>query len=144
MNIETATKRAKTNFADKKDNIEGGVNQALENSGKKLENIKGKVSENLAEAADKLHKNSDTAQEFLSVKADRFNKFAHGKIEKANQLGHRAANVLENSSDYVKKLDFSETGDKIKKTVSQKPQVGIALAGVFGLLIGLLVGRKTR
>ncbi|HQU83541.1 MAG TPA: hypothetical protein PKY59_10465 [Pyrinomonadaceae bacterium] len=143
MNTNTATKKVTENIEDVKNTAKEKVGQYLETSGEKISNVKEKLSDNLAGAAEKLHKNSDSAQDYLNKKADQFNEIAHEKIEKANQFGHRAAATLEGSSDYVKNFDFAEAGNKIKTTVKQKPQIGIALAGIFGLLIGLLVGRKT-
>lgn len=143
MNSDTATKKTKINNAEAKDEARKEINSSAATYNERIENAKDKISGNLSGAAEKLHKSSDKAQDFLKVKADRFNESAREKIEKAGQMGHRAASAIENSSDYVKNFDFAEAGSKIKQTVKQKPQIGIALAGIFGLLIGLLVGRKT-
>jgi len=143
MNTNTGTKKVKENIKEATAAVESKIGQYLETSSEKLETAKGKISDNLSGAAEKIHDNSDKAQVYLKEKADQFNETAHEKIEKANKLGHRAASAIENSSDYVKNFDIAEAGNKIKNTVRQKPQIGIALAGIFGLLIGLLVGRKT-
>lgn len=143
MNSNTATKKVKDNIKEAAAAAEAKIGQYLENSSEKLESAKSKVSDNLSGAAEKIHKNSDTAQVYLKEKADKLNETAHKKIEKANEFGHRTASAIETSSDYVKNFDIAEAGNKIKNTVKQKPQIGIALAGIFGLLIGLLVGRKT-
>jgi len=143
MNTNTATKKAFENIEETKNTAQTKIDQYLETSNVKLENAKGKISENLAGAAETLHTKADTAQEYLKEKADKLNETAHEKIEKANQFGHRAATAIESSSDYVKNFDIAEAGNKIKTTVKKNPQVGIALAGIFGLLIGILVGRKT-
>lgn len=143
MNTNTATKKVTENIDEVKSKAKEKVNKYIDTSGEKISGAKEKLSENLSGAAEKLHKNSDSAQVYLKEKANQFNEIAQEKIEKANQFGHRAATALEGSSDYVKNFDFAEAGNKIKTTVTQKPQIGIALAGIFGLLIGLLVGRKT-
>lgn len=149
----TATKQVKddiveveNNIADKAENTLDKVKQQVqvraEQIGETASNYKGKVSDNLAGAADKVHEKSDTAQGFLSDKADVINEYAHHTIEKANQIGHKAADVLANSSDYVKNFDIAETRQQVKATIKDKPELSIAIAGIFGLLIGLLIGRK--
>lgn len=143
MNSNTAAKKVKENIREAATTAESKIGQYLESSSEKLETAKSKISDNLSGAAEKIHQNSDTAQVYLKEKANKLNETAHEKIEKANKFGHRAASAIENSSDYVKNFDIAEAGNKIKNTVKQKPQIAIALAGIFGLLIGLLVGRKT-
>jgi ElaB/YqjD/DUF883 family membrane-anchored ribosome-binding protein len=110
----------------------------------KLGEVKFKVSENLSGAAEKVHEKSDAAQDFLFDKTDKVNSYAHQTIEKANHLGHRAADALDASSGYVKNFDLAETRQQVMETIKQRPEVSIAVAGVFGLLIGLLIGRSTR
>jgi ElaB/YqjD/DUF883 family membrane-anchored ribosome-binding protein len=105
---------------------------------------KEKVSDNLSGAAGKVHEKSDTAQEYLNQKADSVNDFAHQTIGKANELGHRAAEALNTSSDYVRNFDLEEAGTRIKTTVQQRPEISIAVAGIFGLMLGLLIGRRVR
>ncbi len=149
----TATKQVKDDIAEIKDNITSkaentidkvkqGVQVKAEQIGETAGNYKGKVSGNLAGAADKVHEKSDTAQGFLSDKADVINEYAHNTIEKVNQIGQRAADVLANSSDYIKNFDIAETRQQVKTTIKDKPELSIAIAGIFGLLIGLLIGRK--
>lgn len=110
----------------------------------KLGEVKVKVSENLSGAAEKVHERSDAAQDFLFEKTDKVNSFAHQTIEKANHLGHRAADALDASSGYVKDFNLAETRQQVMDTIKQRPEVSIAVAGVFGLVIGLLIGRSSR
>lgn len=147
----TATKQVKddiqkTNVSDKTENtidkLKKEVQAKAEQFGETAGNYKEKVSDNLAGAADKIHAKSDTAQGFLSDKADIINEYAQNTIEKVNQIGHRAADALSNSSEYVKNFDISETRQQVKNSIKDKPELSIAIAGVFGLLIGLLIGRK--
>lgn len=137
---------AKNNIADKTENtidkIKKEVQVKAEKIGETASNHKGKVSDNLAGAADKVHEKSDTAQGFLSDKADVINEYAQQTIEKVNQIGHKAADALATSSDYVKNFDIAQKRQQVTATIKDKPELSIAIAGIFGLLIGLLIGRK--
>ena len=110
----------------------------------KLGEVKVKVSENLSGVAERVHEKSDAAQDFLFEKTDKVNSYAHQTIEKANHLGHRAADALDASSGYVRDFNLAETRQQVLETIKQRPEVSIAVAGVFGLLIGLLIGRSSR
>ena len=106
--------------------------------------VTDKVAENLANTAQKFHTKADSAQEFLDEKADVFNEYAHQAIDKANKFGHRAADAINNSSDYITNFDIAETKEKLTQTIKEKPGIGIAAVGIFGILIGLLIGRRFR
>jgi ElaB/YqjD/DUF883 family membrane-anchored ribosome-binding protein len=106
--------------------------------------FKEKVSDNLSGIAEKVHERSDTTQDYLLEKSDKVNSYAHQTIEAANQFGHRAADALDASSGYVKNFDLAETRHNVMETIKQRPEVSIAVAGVFGLLIGLLIGRSSK
>lgn len=134
--------------------IEGAASDAIgavdettesykERIAEKLGEVKTKVSDNLSVAAEKVHARSDAAQDFLFEKSDKVNTYAHQTIEKANHLGHKAADALDVSSGYVRNFDLAETRQQVMDTIKQRPEVSIAVAGVFGLLIGLLIGRST-
>ena len=135
----TATKQVKEASADKKVNLVGNTDQEIQNKsdqdGVSANSSKEKVSDNLTSTADKIQQKSDTAQGFLSDKADVINEYAHHTIEKANQIGHRAADVLANSSDYVKNFRYCRNSTTMKNTIKEKPELSIAIAGVFGLLL---------
>lgn len=116
---------------------------------------KEKVSDNLLGVAQKVHEKSDTTStyldqkvdsinEFTHAKADTINEFAHHTIEKANHIGHRAADALSSSSDYLRNFDFEEARGQIKTTIQQKPELSLAVAGIFGLMLGLMIGRRAR
>lgn len=145
--IEDA-KDLKNETADKVENriekLKQGVQQKAEQLSEKTSEYKAKVSENLSGAADKFHESSDTAQGFLDDKADVINEYAHQTIEKANEIGHRAAGVLANSSEYIKNFDVAETRQQVKKSIKQKPELSLAIVGIFGLIIGLLIGRSSK
>lgn len=112
--------------------------------GDKATVYKEKVSDNLSTVAEKVHEKSDTAQNYLDQKADSINEIAHQTIGKANEIGHRAAEALTTSSDYVRNFDFEETRGQIKTSIQQRPELSIAIAGIFGLMLGMLIGRRTR
>lgn len=105
---------------------------------------KEKVSDNLSGAADTVHQKSDQTQEFLTKKTDEINKLAQRTIEKANELGHRAGDALNSSSEYVRNFDIQETRQQVKEKIQQNPGRSLVVAGVFGLLIGLLIGRTNK
>lgn len=121
----------------------------------KVEN--GKEQENAAESKnansvsqydEKSTNNSSGSSEnqkngFLSDKSDLVNQYAQLTVEKANEIGNRAAEVFASSSDYLKNIDFEQTKQQIKNTITEKPALSLAVAGAFGVLVGLLIGRKS-
>lgn len=122
-----------------RDEVKNRTDQLGESMGK----AKVKVSDNLANAAESVHTKADSAQEYLDGKADKLNDYAHQTIDRANQYGHRTADVLNNSSEFIKNFDLVETKDQLVETLREKPQIGLAIAGIFGLIIGLLIGRRS-
>lgn len=118
------------------------VKENIEDISESTENFKEKVSGNISNAANKIHEKSDTAQEFFETRADNLNEYAHQAIEKVNQFGHRAADALNNSTEYISNFDFDKTKQQVVGTIKEKPQIGFAIAGLFGLIIGLLLGRR--
>ncbi|MBA2380110.1 MAG: hypothetical protein H0V76_11110 [Blastocatellia bacterium] len=106
--------------------------------------FKETVADKFAGAADIVHDKADIAQNVLAEKADRVNEAAHNAIEKINYFGHKAAEKLERSSDYVKDFDFAATRRDITAKVGEKPELSLAIAGIFGLIVGLFVGRRRR
>lgn len=134
----TATKQAKENAANQNKSAE----DFKEKIAQKVVETRVKLTENLSNAANKVHEKSDTALEFLDGSADNLNKYAHQAINKANQFGHRAADAINTSSEYLNNFDYNQTKQQVVKTVKDKPQIGFAIAGLFGLIIGLLIGRK--
>ncbi len=121
----------------------------------KMEKVQEKASGKLFNAAGVVHNKTDEAQEFLAEKLanteDVLRKktyevsdYTQQNLEQANKLGHRAADLIENSSEYIKDFDARETKEKLVKTIKNNPEIGIAIAGVFGLLVGYLAGRKSK
>lgn len=134
----TAAKQVKENT----ENISGSTENFKEKVVQKVGETKEKVTGNLSNLADKLHERSDSAQEFLDVRTDTFNEYAHQAIQKANQFGHRAADALNSSTDYINNFDFDKTKQQVVEKIKEKPQIGMAIAGLFGLIIGLFLGRR--
>lgn len=119
----------------------------------KFDKTKKKVSDNLTNAAGKIHEKSDTAQDYLSDKIENAEDllrkktyeagdFTQQTLSKANEIGHRAAETLENSSDYIRNFDVRDAKDSVQKTLTEKPVIGLAIAGTFGFLLGLIIGSR--
>ncbi len=104
--------------------------------------LKETVADKFAGAADVVHEKADAAQHVLNDKADRVNEVAHNAIEKINYFGHKAAESLERSSDYVRDFDLSETRRNLTNRVGERPEMSLAIAGIVGLALGLLIGRR--
>jgi ElaB/YqjD/DUF883 family membrane-anchored ribosome-binding protein len=132
---------ARDNVSPISEPIENIVESSTEVLSDKLGAVKLKLSDNLSVAAEKVHQTSDVAQDFLFDKSDKVNTFAHSTIEKASHLGHRAADALDASSGYVREFDMAEKRDQVLGTIRERPEISLAIAGAFGLAIGLLVGR---
>lgn len=134
----TATKQIKENIENVSESAENFKDKVVQKVGE----TKEKVTDNLSTVADKFHEKSDTAQEFLDTRADNINQYAHQAIDKVNQYGHKAADAINSSSEYLNNFDYESTKRQVVGTIKEKPQVGFAIAGIFGLLIGLLIGRR--
>lgn len=135
------------------ENLKNKANDVKEKVTSNLSGAAEKVSANLSGAADTVHTKTDAVQENLSGKADKVGEFAqqaagkvdeyaHQTVEKANQIGHKAADAIASSSDYIKNFDLEETKQQVRESFREKPELTIAIAGIFGLLIGLLIGRR--
>ena len=134
----TAAKQVRENAGTNSESTENFKDKVVQKVGE----TKEKVTGNLSSLADKLHERSDSAQEFVDVRTDNFNEYAHQAINKVNQFGHRAADALNVSTDYINNFDFDKTKQQVVETIKEKPQIGFAIAGLFGLIIGLLLGRR--
>ena len=156
-NSNAGTKKVREKSSPKITDASGIVNNVAETAAKLQEQVKvrtgqigetvgkarEKVSANLINVAGSIHTNADNAQKILDEKADKFNDYAHQALNKANQLGHRTADALDSSSNYIKNFDYEETKEQVIETFREKPQLGFALAGIFGLIVGLLIGRRS-
>lgn len=143
FDLKEATSAIQNAASDAAEAIDETTESYKERIAEKLGEVKIKVSDNLSGAAERVHEKSDAAQDFLFDKSDKVNSYAHQTIEKANHLGHRAADALDASSGYVRNFDLAETRQQVAETIKQRPEISIAVAGVFGFLIGFLIGRST-
>lgn len=134
----TAARQVSENFEDGN----GSRDSLKDKFGQKIGETKERFTGNLSNAASRFHEKSDSAQEFLDAGADNLSEYAHQAIGKANQLGHRAADALNTSSEYINNFDFEKTKQQVVETIKQKPQIGFAAAGLFGLLLGWIIGKR--
>lgn len=156
-NNESAVKQAKDNsnkssnesITEIKNQAEQSVATLKEKVSEKFSTLqdktqvaKEKVSENLSGVADKVHLKADQTQEFLDKKTDDINAMAHQTIEKVNELGHRAGDALNSSSEFIRNFDVEETRQQVKEKIQSNPGISLAVAGIFGLMIGLLLRRN--
>lgn len=116
---------------------------ASESGPKVISTVKESVATGLATAAERVHERADTTEEYLNSKADKVHEIAQHTFERVNKAGHRTADMLAATSGYVKDLDLREKRQQLKSTISDRPELSIAIAGIFGLAIGLLLGRRT-
>lgn len=137
-----ATSAIGAKAAESMDKVNNAVLSAVETTANAGNNLKERVAGDISNAADKLHRGADVAKDVLDEQADKVNETAHNAIGKINDLGHRAANSLERSSDYIKDFDVAEQHKYLRGKVGERPEISLAVAAVFGLAIGLLIGRK--
>jgi ElaB/YqjD/DUF883 family membrane-anchored ribosome-binding protein len=121
----------------------------------KIEAIQELASEKLTRAAKNLHTKTDEVQDFLGEKVDKAEDlvrkktyeagdFTKQRLEKANLLGHKTADIIKASSQYVKDFNAQEAKEKVVTQIKNKPEMGIAVAGIFGVLIGYLIGKRSK
>jgi ElaB/YqjD/DUF883 family membrane-anchored ribosome-binding protein len=84
-------------------------------------------------AADKLQ----AAAQTLHQKADR-----SGQSAEASSMGHRAANWLERSADYVNEMEPQRLKSDIESQVRRNPGRSLLIAGIVGLALGGLLRRR--
>lgn len=118
------------------------VEENLDNTADKTAVLKDKVSNNISNIADKLHQGAVSGKTFLNDRTDKVNALAHQALEKASEIGHRAADAVGNSSEYIKNFDLEETKESVKAAVKEKPEYLLLAVGVLGLAVGYLLGRK--
>ena len=133
------TKQVKEKIAEVEKMVKDTEN-TVEN---KVENVKNIVSDNLSNIAEKVHEKIDASQAFLDKKTTEAGKYINKTVEKANDLGHRAGETLKDGSEYIKNFDVEKARESVKVAIKEKPEIILVAVGLFGLLIGYLVGRKT-
>ncbi|MGI8788012.1 MAG: DUF883 family protein [Pyrinomonadaceae bacterium] len=125
MNDNTATKQAKEETPTLNKNNSANA-ELVKNAEEKVKSAAGQVSETINAYKEKAFE------------------YTQQGLDKANQLKRQAADALASSTDYIKNLDLEETRQQLRATVKERPEVSIAIAGIFGLLIGLIIGRRTK
>jgi ElaB/YqjD/DUF883 family membrane-anchored ribosome-binding protein len=86
-----------------------------------------------ATTADKLQ----SAAQTLHQKADR-----SGQPAEVSALGHRAADWLERSADYVSEMEPQRLKSDIEDKVRRNPGRSLLIAGIVGLALGGLLRRR--
>ena len=84
-------------------------------------------------AADKLQ----AAAQTLHQKADR-----SGQPTEVSALGHRAADWLERSADYLSEMEPQQLKSDIENQVRRNPGRSLLIAGIVGLALGGLLRRR--
>ena len=118
-------------------------------------NLKFKLADNLSSVASTVHDKSDTvktaadsgldrAKDVMETGIEKANDLAHSAVAKANSLGHKTASAMENTSGYVKDFDITEVKNELRAKVVARPELSLATAGIFGLVVGLLIGNRFR
>ena len=105
--------------------------------------MKRSVADSLSTAGEKLHTGADSTKTYLESGAEKVHDAALSSIEKANRAGHYAADAIAGASDYIRETDLRKAGQDIRETVVRKPELSLAIAGLFGLALGLLLGRRS-
>jgi ElaB/YqjD/DUF883 family membrane-anchored ribosome-binding protein len=107
-----------------------GVEQARANDGGERDSIFKQIR---ATASDKLQ----AAAETLHQKADR-----SGQPAEISALGHRAADWLERSANYVSEMEPQRMKSDIEDRVRRNPGRSLLIAGIVGLALGGLLRRR--
>ena len=105
--------------------------------------MKRSVADSLSTAGEKLHTRADSTKSYLETGAEKVHDAALSSIEKANRAGHYAADAISGASEYIRETDLKKAGQDLRQTVTRKPELSLAIAGLFGLALGLLLGRRS-
>jgi ElaB/YqjD/DUF883 family membrane-anchored ribosome-binding protein len=124
IDIERVSERASGGLNDSQYGGQGGQ------SGRQRDSIFKQIR---TTAADKLQ----AAAETLHQKADR-----SGQSTQVTALGHRAADWLERSADYVNEMEPQRLKSDIESQVRRNPGRSLLIAGIVGLALGGILRRK--
>ena len=91
-----------------------------------FENVKNSIAETLHNAADAL--GSKTAE-----------KDSQSGLA---QFGKQASEQLDQSAEYIRQFDCKPADVKIREFIRQSPGRSLLIAGVVGLIIGVIVRRR--
>ena len=98
---------------------------------------------------------AEKAHDLTQRAVDRTYDLTQSAIDKSQELGqtavgaigtagHYVADAVSSTSNYVKDFEFAEAKKQIRESIVERPGVSVAIAGIFGLLIGLSLGRRSR
>jgi ElaB/YqjD/DUF883 family membrane-anchored ribosome-binding protein len=59
-----------------------------------------------------------------------------------SQYGKQAAEVLDESAEYIQQLDYEQADAKAREYVRRNPGLSLLIAGVTGLIIGAVFRRR--
>lgn len=130
-----ATKQAKEEAS--------GVKNLSNNVEKSAETAKEKNSDDISNIAGKVQGKAASDQGYLADKVDKVGQLAQNTLDKAGQLGNRAADVISNSTEYVKNFDADKARESVKDAIKEKPELTIVAVALLGLVVGFMVGRRS-
>ena len=58
------------------------------------------------------------------------------------QYGKQAAEILDQSAEYVQQFDYEQADAKVREYARQNPGLSLVIAGVSGLIIGAIFRRR--
>ncbi|HKF55888.1 MAG TPA: hypothetical protein VKJ45_10600 [Blastocatellia bacterium] len=108
------------------------------------------TSETHASAA-RMSKGSTTADKLKNAVADQLKHAAASIDEKArsgqtppqlSEYGHKAADWLDNSADYVRNIDPNQVKVDLENKVRKNPGRSLLIAAAAGLVLGIIVRRR--
>ena len=83
--------------------------------------------------ADKMHKVAPAVGERAASQEPQFAVAHYGK---------KAAEVLDESADYIQQINYEQANTKVREYVRQKPGLSLLTAGVTGLIVGAIFRRR--
>lgn len=127
--------------------------EGKENTSAKIEKAQAAAAETTGRAAGAVRKRTDSAHDYLSEQTEAIEETFKEKteeaadaarelLEKSRQAGYSAADRIDSASGYLQDVDLSDVRQRAAERVRENPAIVIASAGVAGLLIGYLLGRK--
>lgn len=120
---------------------------------KRAEQARDSAAESVGGTAGAVRKRTDSAHEYLNEQTEAIEETFKDKTEKAadaarellgksRDAGHNAADRLDSASEYLRDVDLEDFKHRTAERVRENPGLVIASAGIAGLLIGYLLGRK--
>ncbi|REJ77604.1 MAG: hypothetical protein DWQ47_14630 [Acidobacteria bacterium] len=119
----------------------------------RLNKAKDNAADKLSDAAEFIDRQADSTHEYLDGKTDRIEEnareritdaadAARGALGRGRDAGHAAADRIRSTSDLVRETDLDEVRQNAADRIRNNPGLVVASAGMAGLIIGLLIGRR--